>query len=321
MFKKIVAVAMFAIVIVGSVVSAEEKLNITLVHIRAGTVNMSSNEMYRDGVRLTPKRLKEMGIKRKSVRRKTEVSAFYMSPYETSYKVWKKVYDWGTANGYEFLNPGQMGSHKQGDHKHVPQEPVLNISWFDCVLWCNAASEMEGRIPCYYTDIEQKTIYRKGMINIKTSWVKWNVDGYRLPTESEWLYAWKANGKGYGWMDKDYVWDGENSEGTSHPVATKKPNEFGLYNMYGNAQEWLWDRYRDLHDPNDTKDSKGPETSDPIPSRRPDWIHPRRHCKGISYRVKKHGTDKRYGFSAELKLAGLGFRVTTSNNVNKKKEN
>jgi formylglycine-generating enzyme required for sulfatase activity len=290
-------------------INGENKL-ITLVKVPAGTTRMSSSN----------RQTKE------KVTRTTEISEFYMSAYETSYEKWKKVYDWGLKNGYEFIDAGEMVSHKLKENTEVPvhtdKEPVFNISWYDCVLWCNAVSEMEGRIPCYYTDKEHVNIYRKGNIDIDNSWVKWDVDGYRLPTEAEWNYAcdwmgsWQKKKDVSSWVTVlEYGWDGNNSGGTSHPVGMKKPNTFGLYDMYGNAHEWLWDRFKYVHNKDATKDPKGPSDHDPSP-KEPESKVVRRVCRGMLFWTKNHPASKRYGAYPDKQWEWAGFRVaTTKNNI------
>lgn len=113
------------------------------------------------------------------------------------------------------------------------KHPVENVSWIDAINFCNEMSLKSGLESSYsiMNGGSEVTIIPES-------------NGYRLPSEAEWEYACRAgtNKVRYGEIEK-IAWYVENSEGTTHDVGCKDPNEWGLYDMLGNVWEWCWDIY------------------------------------------------------------------------------
>jgi formylglycine-generating enzyme required for sulfatase activity len=198
-------------------------------------------------------------------------SGFYMDKTEISKGTWDTVKTWALANGYTFDNPG-VGA--------ASNHPVVGVSWYDVVKWCNARSEMEGLAPIYFTDATRTTIYRSGQVILRSTFCNFTAPGYRLPTRAEWSkaawggstsgpYPWPSYygsgaeildvGKGnfssfvysqwsttlsYTTTPCGYFNGSQQTTGIAAGVVVKDmANGFGLYDMFGNVSEWLWDSY------------------------------------------------------------------------------
>jgi len=173
-----------------------------------------------------------------------------------------------------------------------PDCPVDRVTWLEAIEFCNRVSEWEGIAPAY-------TIKGKEVIWDSTS------PGYRLPTEAEWEYAARAGLKHVyaGSSDPGEVaWFGENSRGTSHPVARLNPNHWGIYDMSGNVREWVWDRWGIEFVTGESVDPKGPTVGDQRVNRGGSWSSDARRVR-VAYR-RPGEPDERSAY--------VGFRIVRS---------
>ena len=146
---------------------------------------------------------------------------------------------------------GENPSMEKGENN-----PVERVSWYDSIYFCNKLSEKLGLTPVYSvdgeTDVSKWDYTPHQKISIGQKKIEQNTDasGFRLPTYDEWTYAAKG-GENYKFAGSDKIcevaWCEYNSDETTHPVAQKKPNGYGLYDMCGNVNEWVFDFYGREH--------------------------------------------------------------------------
>jgi formylglycine-generating enzyme required for sulfatase activity len=129
---------------------------------------------------------------------------FAASKFEITFDDWGACIDYGDCPQVSDRNWGRG------------TRPVINVSWDDAQRYVAWLSRMTGR-------------------------------PYRLLTEAEWEYAARAGTTTlYSFGDdaatlNDHGWNKDSSQGMTYPVGAKKPNAFGLYDVHGNANEWVED--------------------------------------------------------------------------------
>ena len=182
-------------------------------------------------------------------------------------------------------------NHDSGGSLHISLagdlNPVTNVSWEEAVEYCNWLSAEEGLTPAY-----EKVFERWQPISPTP-------DGYRLPTEAEWewaiRYQGRANATMFPWGTRlpprrdsgNYAgksaielvptilpgWD--DGYASTAPVGTFPPNALGIYDGGGNVSEWVQDYYdippAGLTDP--VNDPQGPARGSNRVMRGSSWMH------------------------------------------------
>jgi formylglycine-generating enzyme required for sulfatase activity len=197
---------------------------------------------------------------------------FYIGKYEVTRGQFRRFVE---QTGHEAGNSWRDPALKQTD-----AHPVVGVSWDDAVAFCKWLSEKEGVT-------------------------------YRLLTEAEWEYACRAGSTTrYCFGDQpdrlgDFAWFADNSGGTTHPVGSvKHANNFGLYDMHGNAWEWCSDIYAGdyyRHAPAVSIDPQGPSDEKA-------WLRALRGG-GLNGGPRVCRSASRRGIVPAVRDKGVGFRV------------
>ncbi len=197
----------------------------------------------------------------------------YNRPYliynsEVTGKEWREVWNWATDEERGDKKYTFTLSISGGNGDNQPAEASI----LDTLLWINAKSEKDGLTPVYRFLLSSqvgatpviernagtitgniRNLKEKGRITVSDVYTT-GTNGYRLPDRIEWEWACECleDDSTYGIGNDgtiitaenlgDYAVYKNNSNGMLSDVRTRKPNKLGLYDMSGNAEEWVWKR-------------------------------------------------------------------------------
>jgi formylglycine-generating enzyme required for sulfatase activity len=258
---------------------------------------------------------------------------YWMSETEVTQELFQAVM--GTKPSYFDGSSGDTPAKDTPTGEVQNRRPVERVSWFHAIAFCNKLSIANGKEPVYsVSGVSDWVGLAYG--SIPTTWYPghpgepgdWDWDawsaaawdktknGYRLPTEMEWMWAAmgadtsvQPNRTGYtkafaGSTGSnsigDYAWYDTNSDST-HEVGKKSANELGLRDMSGNVREWCWDWESDFYLTGKKTNYDGAVSGMSRVERGGGWISDTSDC-AVSYR----GED---GADPEITRHNLGFRV------------
>lgn len=191
---------------------------VEMVGIAGGEFKMGSpeNEMFRKAD--------------EGPQRTVEVSPFWIAKYETTWDLYL-VFQNKELEAQDLKT--DEATEKNADAVARPTKPYVEMSF--------GQGKNDGFPVCNVTQFAARAF---------CEWLyKKTGNFYRLPTEAEWEYAARAGSETayhFGENDSDlneYGWFFDNSDGAYKKVGQKKPNAWGLYDMYGNVAEWTSDQY------------------------------------------------------------------------------
>jgi len=225
------------------------------------------------------------------------LSPFYMNKYAVTQKDFHDLMKMNPAV-YKYFDGADM--------------PMTTVSWYDAVEYCNRLSLLEGLTPAYTIDkdtIDPNTSERWSTGNNLRWLVVWdqNANGYRLPTNAEWEYACRAGtetrfntGDSINTRQANFNRQTLSFWKNAKPVGSYAPNQWGLYDMHGNVEEWCWDwassRLESAVNPSGPvsgasrviRGGSWSSSDDQIRSHRGFWMEPHWRLSFIGFRVVRN---------------------------------
>ena len=205
---------------------------------------------------------------------KTEVTVAQFRAFVEAAGYDKKGWTWGRRCS-DHMGPAENRPCENPGFEQTESHPIARVDYNDAKAFCKWLSQQTGQ-------------------------------HFRLPTEAEWEYACRAGTTGdYAGDIEQMAWFDATSEGLIHPVAQKKPNPWGLYDMPGNVSEWCEDIYywNYKNAPVDGSAAVTPNVPADVASRRAlrggSCCSPKESCRSSS----------RYGVYRFFRQCSTGFRI------------
>jgi formylglycine-generating enzyme required for sulfatase activity len=208
---------------------------------------------------------------------------------------------------------GALGYNPSKNAACGPQCPVDQVSWHESAAYCNALSQKQSLGSCYTcTGSGPSVTCTVAAAYDGTSKTIYDCPGFRLPTEAEWEYAYRAgsstalyNGALTSCSHTDgadanadkIAWYYMNAGGKPHPVGKLQPNAWGLFDLAGNVWEWCHDWHAEPLPTTPIDDPWGPSSGTGRVQKGGSWASEAQYLRAAYRRFAAPGVQYfNYGF-------------------------